>query len=205
MYKNIVFDLGGVVVHFNPKKFLLNRFYNQELEETIYDITFGSDEWKLLDAGEMTREEADEIMMKKAREAGCAFEVQSVLDDWVRTLKPRRKTIDIIRRLKKMGFSIYYLSNIAEDTLNSLYIHDFWPLFDGGVASYEVRANKPNPIMYETLLERYNLVATETIFTDDNPVNAHAAYELGITGIPFQSAADFICELNKCGISIKSR
>lgn len=203
MYKNIVFDLGGVVVDFCPKEFLLDRFCNADAESKVYDIVFGSNEWAMLDAGEITREEANSVMLEKARAAGCEFEVQSVLDDWMRILKTRRKTVDIIKRLKNMGFSIYYLSNIAQDTLDELRTRDFWPLFDGGVASCEVKANKPNPIVYETLLSKYGLNRTETIFTDDNDLNATAAYELGITGIHYTGSAAFIRALNRCGIPIK--
>ena len=113
MYKNIVFDLGGVVVDFNPREFLLDRFYSENIESTVYNITFGSEEWSKLDAGLLTREEGNAIMLEHAKEQGYLFEVQSVLDDWMRTLKTRRKTIEIIKRLKKMGFSIFFLSNIV--------------------------------------------------------------------------------------------
>ena len=110
MYKNIIFDLGGVVVDFNPREFLLERFYNDEIEHKVFDLTFGSEEWTLLDAGQLSRAEGNARMLEKARAEGCAFEVQSVLDDWARMLKTRRKTVEVIKRLKKMGFSIYYLS-----------------------------------------------------------------------------------------------
>lgn len=203
MYRNIVFDLGGVVVDFDPRNFLLERFYNEELEEKVYSIVFGSNEWQMLDAGEISREDAYAVMLEKAKENRCVFEVQSVLDDWPRILKTRRKTVEIMQRLKNMGFSIYYLSNIAQDTLEEIKGRDFWPIFDGGVASYELRANKPNPILYETLLSRYNLNRTETIFTDDNKVNTSAAYELGITGIHYKGTSSFIHALNQCGIPIK--
>ena len=51
MYRNIIFDLGGVVVDFHPRTFLVDRFMNERLEQQLYDITFGSEEWLALDAG----------------------------------------------------------------------------------------------------------------------------------------------------------
>ena len=51
MYKNIVFDFGGVMVDFDPHKYLIDLFGNRGLEEEVYDLTFGSREWRLLDAG----------------------------------------------------------------------------------------------------------------------------------------------------------
>mgnify|MGYP001529876171 CR=1 FL=1 len=54
MYKNIIFDLGGVMVDFDPKTYLVDRFCNAEVEEQVSQLTFESEEWKLLDAGPMT-------------------------------------------------------------------------------------------------------------------------------------------------------
>ena len=59
MYKNIIFDFGGVVVNFNPKDFLMDHFMNRRAEEETYDIVFGSQEWQDLDRGIITREEAN--------------------------------------------------------------------------------------------------------------------------------------------------
>ena len=179
MYKNIVFDLGGVVVDFAPHDFLLDRFYDEAIETKVYDITFGSVEWRQLDAGELDREAGNAAMLQKAAEAGCTFEVQSVLDDWYRMLKTRRRTVDVMKRL------------------------DFWPLFEGGVASCEAGANKPDPRIFQLLIERYGLVCGETIFVDDNKLNTTAAYDLGITGIHYKGGASFLRALNACGIPIK--
>ena len=54
MYKNIIFDLGGVMVDFDPKTYLVDRFCNAEVEEQVSQLTFESEEWKLLDAGLIT-------------------------------------------------------------------------------------------------------------------------------------------------------
>lgn len=204
MYKNVIFDLGGVVVDFKPHDFLLERFFDAKTEQTVYDITFGSEEWPLLDAGLITRQRGNEIMMEKARKAGCAFEVQSVLDDWIRSLRTRGKTHDIMKRLHKMGFRLFYLSNIPEDALAYLKQQEFFALFEGGVASCQVRMNKPDPRIYRALMSRYNLLPEETIFVDDTKANAAAAVELGITGIQYKGSGSFIKALNQCGIPLKS-
>ena len=138
MYKNIVFDLGGVVVDFDPRGFLLDRFYDEAVETKVFDITFGSVEWRQLDAGELDRDAGNAAMLQKAAEAGCTFEVQSVLDDWYRMLKTRRRTVDVMKRLKKMGFSLYYLSNIPWDVYEEMQQRDFWPLFEGGVDYFKL-------------------------------------------------------------------
>ena len=58
MYKSIIFDIGGVLVDFDPKAYLVDRLCNAEMEEKVYDLTFGSEEWQLLDAGKLSRRRA---------------------------------------------------------------------------------------------------------------------------------------------------
>lgn len=203
MYKTIVFDLGGVVIDFKPHDFLLNLFYDDALETTVYNITFGSVQWSQLDAGLISREEANAIMLEKAKEVGCTFAVQAVLDDWMRILRTRRKTVEVMKRLKRMGFGIYYLSNMPYDVLDEIKQRDFWDVFDGGIASCDVHINKPDLRIYELLLEKYQLVPAETIFVDDNKINANAAYELGITGIHYKGSSSFIKALNTCEIHLR--
>lgn len=205
MYKNVIFDLGGVVVDFKPHDFLLEHFFDAEVEQKVYDITFGSEEWQLLDAGNLTRQRGNEIMMEKARQSGCAFEVQSVLDDWIRTLRTRGRTYDVMKRLHKMGFRLFYLSNIPEDALSYLRQQEFFALFEGGIASCQIHINKPDRRIYETLLRYYKLSHEETIFIDDSKPNVAAAFELGITAIHYKGSSSLIKALNSCGIPLKDR
>ena len=71
------FDLGGVMVDFDPKTYLVDRFCNAEVEEQVSQLTFESEEWKLLDAGLITRSEANLRMLARAKEYGRAFEAVS--------------------------------------------------------------------------------------------------------------------------------
>ena len=203
MFKNIVFDLGGVVVNFDPRNFLLERFCNDSMERKVYDITFGSEEWQLLDAGKLTRLQGNAIMMEKAKAAHCAFEVQCVLDDWMRALHTKQRTVEIMKRLHKMGFRLFYLSNIAADTLEEIRQREFFQLFEGGVASCDIQVNKPEPAIYERLMANYDLAYDETLFIDDSKSNVAAAFDLNITGILYQGPASLIKSLNNCGIPLK--
>ena len=135
MYKCIIFDIGGVLVDFDPKAYLVDRLCNAEMEEKVYDLTFGSEEWQLLDAGKLSRYDGNQRMLEHAHAEGCAFEVQGVLDDWMHILRPRRKMQELVQKLKAHGYCVYYLSNIPEDVLALLMERDFQGLFDGGVAS----------------------------------------------------------------------
>ena len=96
MYKNIIFDFGGVMVDFDPKEYLVDRFCNAETEELVSQLTFESEEWKLLDAGLLSRYEANQRMLTRAKEHDCVFEVQGVLDDWMHILRPRRDRKSVV-------------------------------------------------------------------------------------------------------------
>lgn len=203
MYKNIIFDLGGVMVDFDPRSYLVDRFCNAEVEEKVAQLTFDSEEWKQLDAGRITRTEANLNMLARAREYGCAFEVQGVLDDWMHILRPRRRMQELVQTLKSRGYCVYYLSNIPEDVLALLTERDLKGLFDGGVASCEVHINKPDPRIYQALLEKYHLKAGESIFIDDRLENVQAAFQLGFAGIQMKdSVGTLVRSLATCGVTV---
>ena len=84
MYQNIIFDLGGVMVDFDPKEYLVDRFCNAETEEQVSQLTFESEEWKLLDAGLITRLEANQRMLARAKAQGPAAGCRS----WCASSKP---------------------------------------------------------------------------------------------------------------------
>ena len=203
MYKNIIFDLGGVMVDFDPKTYLVDRFCNAEVEEQVSQLTFESEEWKLLDAGLITRSEANLRMLARAKEYGRAFEVQGVLDDWMHILSPRRRMQELVRKLKSRGYCVYCLSNIPEDVLDFLTERDLKGLFDGGVASCEVHINKPDPRIYKALLDKYQLKAGESVFIDDRLENVQAAFRLGFAGIQMKdSVGTLVRSLATCSVVI---
>ena len=202
MYKNIIFDLGGVVVNFTPKDFLMDRFMNKKAEEIVYALTFGSKEWEDRDRGDISRGTANRIMLENAAACGRVFEVQAVIDEWEVILKTNQHTINTMCKLKLAGYRLYYLSNIASDTMEQIKQRDFFPLFDGGIASCDVHLLKPDPRIYTLLMQKYHLAYDESIFIDDNKQNAQAAYNLGITGILYKNYRSFDRALGVCGVEL---
>ena len=203
MYKNIIFDFGGVVVNFNPRDFLMDHFMNRRAEEETYDIVFGSQEWQDLDRGIITREEANKIMLEKAAHANRVFEVQTCLDEWFTMLETNKTTVQIMRKLKAAGYRLYYLTNIPTDIMDELRQREWFSLFDGGIASCDVHLCKPEPEIFTTLMQTCHLAYDESIFVDDNKANAQAAYNLGITGILYKNPKSFTRALGACGIEVE--
>lgn len=202
MYKNIIFDFGGVVVQFNPKDFLMDHFMNKRAEEIVYELTFGSQEWQDLDRGIITREEGNAAMLENAARVNRVFEVQTVIDEWPTILRTKESTVHTMQKLKAAGYRLYYLTNIPADIMDELRQREWFSLFDDGVASCEVHLCKPEPAIYTTLMQTCNLAYDESIFIDDNKVNAQAAYNLGITGILYKNPKSFERALRACGIEL---
>ena len=191
------------MVDFDPYEYLVELFGNHEVEDEVFALTFGSEEWQLLDAGRITRGEANLRMLDRAKKTGRAFEVQGVLDDWMHILRPRRRMQELVRKLKSRGYCVYYLSNIPEDVLDFLTERDLKGLFDGGVASCEVHINKPDPRIYKALLDKYQLKAGESVFIDDRLENVQAAFRLGFAGIQMKDSVDtLVRSLATCSVAI---
>ena len=203
MYKNIIFDLGGVVVDFKPRDFLMDHFLNKSAEDEVFDLTFGSKEWEELDRGVISRGTANRLMLENAAERGRTFEVQAVIDEWQSILHTNKRTVKTMCKLKLAGYRLYYLSNIPQDVIDEIRQRDFFPLFDGGIASCEVHLCKPEPEIFTTLMQTCRLAYDESIFVDDNKANAQAAYNLGITGILYKNPKSFTRALGACGIEVE--
>ena len=111
---------------------------------------------------------------------------------------------ELVRRLKNHGYCVYYLSNIPQDVLELLTERGVLTQFDGGVASCEVHINKPDPRIYQALLDKYGLKASECVFIDDNLANVQAAFTLGFVGIRMkESVGTLIRSLATCNVTLR--
>lgn len=182
MIKNVIFDLGRVVLDFKPEEYLMRKFNDKEKVKKLMEIIFGSSEWIKLDEGTLTEEEAIEKICLDTPE--LEDDVRKAFDNWYPLLKPIESTIEIIKELKNKGYNVFFLSNFHDKAFK--YVnreYPFFKLFDGGVVSYKERIMKPNPDIYKLIIERYDLIAEESIFIDDVKENVQAAEKVGIKGI----------------------
>jgi glucose-1-phosphatase len=182
MIKNIVFDLGNVLISFRPSEYFDKKNYPGNIKKAIISDIFGSEEWAMLDNGEINTTEAiDAIALKSSlnrEEIAHIFNLRTEL------MFPLDQNVRLLPDLKKRGFGLYYLSNfpidVFEETKTGYY---FFKYFDGGIISSEVKYSKPERRIYEILLEKYSLIPAECLFIDDLEINVKGAEATGMKGL----------------------
>ncbi len=179
--KNIVFDIGNVLLKWEPEKLYETMFGKNEFEKHHLDKIVGSEIWLELDRGTMTIEEV--ISKVKLQYPESIEEIGRFIREVAFYIQPIEDSFNFADECKAMGMKIYLLSNFSEEGYNVIRERfDIFNIFDGGVISWEVKTIKPEKEIYEILLDKYALSPEETLFIDDVSANIEAAEKLGITG-----------------------
>ena len=190
--KNVIFDVGGVLLDWNPGRVLQGFYADASERERMKQLIFHHAGWLELDRGAMAE---DELLQRIGERAGRPVpELQGLFEVVRDSLHPKQDTVALLGSLSARGVPLYCLSNMPSKiyaTLSQRF--DFWQHFDGIVISGDIRMVKPEPAIFRHLLERYGLRAGDTVFVDDLPANVEAAQRLGLHGIVFENAAQ--CEL----------
>lgn len=188
MIKNYVFDLGRVLVGFDPEGYLRGLGFDGKRADELAARIFYGREWRLHDRGDLLTTQDVCAALEQAYPADAA-DIRRVLEPaWVTMHTPRSDAVALMEDCKKRG-RVYILSNLAIDSYEYVKGFDFMRLPDGGVFSYQERRCKPEPEIYRILLDRYALIPDETVFLDDNADNITAAEKAGIHGILFTDPA----------------
>ncbi len=192
--KNVVFDMGNVLLDFDPEV-SLNRYCSSEEEkDVIRRELFNGPEWALGDKGDIKdRDRFDLVKIRvpeKYHEAlrGCA-------DNWEMCMNPLNGAKEFCEYVKKSGFGIYVLSNASD--LFYTYFPKFLPLdfFDGVFVSSDYLMLKPDEKIYRTFLDKYGLRAGECLFIDDREENVVGAQKVGMQTFRFEGDYDKIKEV----------
>jgi len=195
---NVIFDLGGVLLEWNPARIVAERYAEHAHRELIEEKVFRHQDWLELDRGTLDEETAIERFHQRT---GFARDDLSGLMDAMReSLLLKRDTWALLHELHGNGVPLYCLSNMAASTFRYLQArYDVWSVFSGIVISGEIRMIKPDPDIFEHLLAKYGLDRSRTVFIDDLAANVDAAQQLGLHGIHFRDAED--CRLQLSAIS----
>lgn len=190
MIKNIVFDMGQVIISFDPMHFMDRAGIEDPTDrKMILNEMFKSVEWAQMDQGILTEETAEPTILARFPER-MRNTVHDLLYNWAfpREMIPGME--DLIRRLKTAGYGIWLLSNAS--MMQPLYWNKLpvSRLFDGTMISAEEKTVKPCPEIYRRFTERFSLQPEECLFIDDAPINVAGAIACGWKGIVFHGDAE---------------
>ncbi|HEX8377275.1 MAG TPA: HAD family phosphatase [Pedobacter sp.] len=195
MIKAIIFDLGGVLIDWNPK-YLYKGLFENEAEMDHFLLNVCTSDWNEEQDAGRTIEEGTQLLIKQFPDHEA--NIRAFYGRWEEMLGGSiQGTVDIFKELKESGkYKIYALTNWSAETFPVAQKRfDFLNWFDGVVVSGTERMRKPSPEFYQLLLDRYELKADECLFIDDNFRNIQAALKMGIDSIHFISPEELRAEL----------
>ena len=183
--RNIIFDMGNVLMKFEPKRFIENHGVTDPEEQGLLEkAIFGSGDWIKLDEGIWDEPDMADMACTRLPEHLHAKARQICLH-WFEPIMPIEGMEELVKTCRDKGYGIYLLSNASRVQ------HDYWKnvpghqYFDGTVVSADLLMIKPDHRIYEHLLDKYGLKAEECLFIDDKVKNVKAAEEVGIHGYLF--------------------
>lgn len=196
--KNIIFDFGGVLIDWNPE-YLFRKEFERESDMNYFLENICTSEWNIQQDAGRPLSEATKTLQKEHPEykelIGMYYGrweemLGGVIEDSVRVLY-----------LLKDKYPIYGLTNWSAETITIAYRrYDFFNYLEGIVVSGEEELIKPDPKLYQVLLNRYRLKANETLFIDDNIHNIETAQEMGFHTIHFTENMDLEKEVKEMGL-----
>ncbi|MBC7744792.1 MAG: HAD family phosphatase [Flavobacterium sp.] len=202
MINTIIFDLGAVLIDWNPK-YLYRKIFDDESQIDHFLNTICTPDWNEEQDAGRSLYNGTEILVAQLPDS--ADNIRAFYGRWDEMLGDEiAGTVKIFRQIKKLDiYKIYALTNWSAETFPvALKRFDFLNWFDGIVVSGTEKLRKPAPEFYRILLERYDVKADEALFIDDNLRNVTAAREMGIDTIHFQSPEQLQEELLKRNIPV---
>ena len=189
MIKNIVFDMGNVIIRFDMKAHMQRAgITDGEDQRIVMREVYNSLEWARMDRGSLSDEEAVEIFA--ARVPGYLSDrVRDAASFWKRPPIMTEGIEELIRELKQNGYRLFILSNASRRLHDLLELTPGHECFDDVLVSADVRIMKPEREMYELCLEKFGIEPEESVLIDDSPANCEAAFNLGINTIVFHGDA----------------
>ena len=185
MIRNIVFDMGQVMIRFDPNRFLDRAgITDADDRKLILNELFLSVEWAQMDEGTLDEKSAEPLILARIPDR-LKEAVRELLYNWAFPREQIPGMEDLVKRLKEAGNGIWLLSNASR--MQPLYWAEV-PVsryFDGTMISCDVRVVKPCREIYRAFTEKFSLKPEECLFIDDSPANVAGAIACGWQGIVF--------------------
>lgn len=203
MIRNIVFDMGNVLIRFDPSLFIEREgIVDPEDRKLILDELFNSVEWAQMDRGILEEKTAEPFILERFPERLHPV-VSDLLHHWAIPGDEFTGMRELVAELKEAGYGLFLLSNASTAQ------HRYWPLFpvsryfDGKLISCDVKVVKPMREIYQIFTDRFLLNPEECFFVDDSPANVAAAITCGWNGVVFhQDAVQLRKKMRQLGIRI---
>lgn len=195
MIKNIVFDLGNVLIKFVPQKFI-DENVKEEHREEFMKVIFKGQEWQDLDRGTLEYKDALKFFIKKIPH--CQEPIKKLFENFIiDCLIPVEENVEILKKLNNK-YNLYIISNFhgpAFKNINKKW--KFFSLFEGKIISSHVKCLKPEEKIYKLLFNKYLLNPKECLFIDDSLENVEASIKLGMDAVHLKNPKDLRGELLK--------
>ena len=190
-----LWDLGNVVVEWNPDRILQKLDLSAEKTNTLRSNLFEATVWLDLDRGLCTEAEvATQLANSTELDHG---ELLQCFDTVRETLIDFPQSVELIRQMKQADIPMYVLSNMSAENFAYLRQRDYFELFDGIVISAEEKLIKPDTALFQRVVDRYQLEPAEMVFMDDSLPNIEAAISLGMHGVHFNGSDDCYAEVKR--------
>ncbi len=184
----IIFDLGAVLVDWNPMNVYLKAFEGDEKKARWFLDTVCSSAWNTaIDGGKDWQESIEEKILEFPEYEKY---IRLYRSEWESMLNGEISgTVEILKRLKESGkYRLYSITNWSSETFAIAFErYDFLKWFEGIAVSGDLKMIKPHKEIYLHTLDKYDIKAENSIFIDDNKANFETANVLGINGIHFKS------------------
>lgn len=196
--KNIIFDFGGVLVDWNPV-YLYKKVFDNESDMNYFLENICTSEWNVQQDAGRPLSEATELLQKEHPEHKEL--IGHYYGRWEEMLGGLFEENVRVLHLLKEKYPIYGLTNWSAETITTAYRkYDFFEHLKGIVVSGDEKLIKPDPKLYQVLLDRYNLKANESLFIDDNIHNIESAHKMGFHTIHFREDTDLEKEIKEMGV-----
>jgi len=199
--KTIVFDLGGVLIDWNPRHLYSELIPGEkDMEYFLDNICTG--EWNELQDAGRSLEEGTSILIAHFPEYSDL--IKAYYGAWQKMLRGSfQETVGSLKKLIDKDYRLLALTNWSNETFPiALELFDFLHWFEGILVSGKEKMKKPDPAIFNLLIKRYQLNPPETVFIDDNPQNVLAAGRLGIDAIHFSGNSHLVDQLRLRGIEL---
>ncbi|MDO4187411.1 MAG: HAD-IA family hydrolase [Lachnospiraceae bacterium] len=201
MIKNIIFDMGNVLVDFCWEKAFRDKGIDGDMLERVANATVRDKDWDEFDLANISHEQIINNFIENDPEIEKEIRIAtSSIGDMI---KKKTYAEDLIMSLQKAGYKVYILSNMSPEAFNEagddLKCNE---LADGSLFSCDCHLVKPDLEIYKLLLKKFNLKASECVFLDDKKENTDASEQCEIKGIVFKDLKDALIKLKSMGVDI---